>query len=73
MKAERLVAKLMTLGGIEIVLVVAVACIPAFLILVMLGDMGLHGLSRGCGAAAAFVVLTILCGINVAQLKNRKK
>lgn len=70
---NKLIQMIRTLDLVEVVLATAAGLCPAFLVFVMLGDLGLHGQWKWYSATVATIVLVVLALLNVAQLKSRAR
>lgn len=65
-------AKTLQLDPFEILMSVALASIPSYLLWVLYGDLGIAGMARNGLTAATALVMFALCVLNVTQLKGRK-
>lgn len=65
-------AKALQLDPFEILMAVALASIPSYLLWVLYGDLGLADMARNALTAATAVLMLALCVLNVTQLKERK-
>lgn len=64
--------KAFQLDPFEILMSIALASIPSYLLWLMYGDLGLSGLARNGLAVTTAIVMLALCVVNVTQLKERK-
>lgn len=64
--------KALQLDPFEILMSVALASIPSYLLWVLYGDLGIAGLARNGLTATTAALMFALCVLNVTQLKGLK-